>query len=83
MGINITWRGSFKLKLFLTSIFKPLLVCAPNASLCSSIVHSIISLISPLRYEPDYRPYFTIHDSDFNDILNSKQNWLGKFKICN
>ncbi|CAK5080905.1 unnamed protein product [Meloidogyne enterolobii] len=53
---------------------EPLLVCAPNASLCSSIVHSLISLISPLKYEPDYRPYFTIHDSDFNDILNSKQN---------
>ncbi|CAK5104156.1 unnamed protein product [Meloidogyne enterolobii] len=53
---------------------EPLLVCAPNASLCSSIVYSLISLISPLRYEPDYRPYFTIHDSDFNEVLNSKQN---------
>uniref|UniRef100_A0A1I8BI80 UDENN domain-containing protein n=1 Tax=Meloidogyne hapla TaxID=6305 RepID=A0A1I8BI80_MELHA len=61
---------------------EPLLACAPNASLCSSIVHSLISLISPLKYEPDYRPYFTIHDSDFNDILNSKQNCRWNNNCC-
>lgn len=36
---------------------------SPNQ--CSELVLASISLISPLTYTGDYRPYFTIYDPEF------------------
>lgn len=44
---------------------EPLLIVSPSPPQCSDAVIGLVSLISPLRYCGDYRPYFTIHDSDF------------------
>ncbi|KAL3111600.1 hypothetical protein niasHT_019947 [Heterodera trifolii] len=52
---------------------EPLLVLTPTASLSSSLVNALITLINPLRYYGDYRPFFSIHDSDFTE-LSARQN---------
>lgn len=33
---------------------------------------SFFSLISPLKYSGDFRPFFTIHDSEFRDYTTKK-----------
>ncbi|TMS38342.1 hypothetical protein L596_005089 [Steinernema carpocapsae] len=49
---------------------QPLVIMAPSPTGCSQIVHSLISLIWPLRYFNDYRPFFTIHDSEFKEYTS-------------
>jgi len=44
----------------------PLLIFSKTPSHCSHIVLSLISLIAPLRFTGDYRPFITIYDSDIN-----------------
>ena len=46
----------------------PLVVMASNPAICSSTVQYLTTLIYPLNYAADYRPFYTIHDSDFKDI---------------
>ncbi|VDM42936.1 unnamed protein product [Toxocara canis] len=48
----------------------PIVVIAPSPSVCSSLVQSLISLIWPLRYFNDHRPFFTIHDSEFREYTS-------------
>uniref|UniRef100_A0A914ZGA7 UDENN domain-containing protein n=1 Tax=Parascaris univalens TaxID=6257 RepID=A0A914ZGA7_PARUN len=55
-------------ELVLTS--EPIVVIAPGPSVCSSLVQSLISLIWPLRYFNDHRPFFTIHDSEFREYTS-------------
>ncbi|EGG15703.1 hypothetical protein DFA_10545 [Cavenderia fasciculata] len=43
----------------------PIIVMSPSPPISSDCVLALISLISPLNYTGDYRPYFTIHDPDF------------------
>eukprot|EP01138_Halocafeteria_seosinensis_P003010 gb/GECG01003074.1/.p1 GENE.gb/GECG01003074.1/~~gb/GECG01003074.1/.p1 ORF type:complete len:868 (+),score=91.16 gb/GECG01003074.1/:1-2604(+) len=43
---------------------KTVCVRCPDATLCSDIVLAIVSLINPLPFSGDYRPYITIHDPD-------------------
>lgn len=50
---------------------EPLLIVSPSPPQCSDAVIGLVSLISPLRYCGDYRPYFTIHDSDFKTYTQS------------
>ncbi len=45
-----------------------LLVVGQTPEQTSNVVASLVSLILPLRYGGEYRPYFTIHDSDFRRI---------------
>ena len=45
---------------------EPLLVISPSPEEASLTVLSVASLISPLSYSGDFRPYFTIYDSDFS-----------------
>ena len=47
---------------------EPLVVMASNPSLCSATVQYLTTLIYPLNYAADYRPFYTIHDSDFKNI---------------
>lgn len=44
---------------------EPLLVISPSPEETSMTVLCIASLIAPLNYSGDFRPYFTIYDSDF------------------
>lgn len=45
----------------------PLLIQADTNYACSEIVFLLSSLIFPLKYCGDVRPYFTIYDKDFQD----------------
>ncbi|DBA96088.1 TPA: hypothetical protein ACH3X1_001584 [Trebouxia sp. C0004] len=49
---------------------EPLLVLAPSPRECSTAVAALIALISPLPYSADFRPYFTIHDPDFQAMTS-------------
>ncbi len=47
------------------------LVVAQTPEQTSGAVQAVVSLILPLRYGGEYRPYFTIHDSDFKKLAVS------------
>ena len=53
-----------------------ILVVASSPSACSQVVLGLVSLISPIVYRGDYRPYFTIYDGDFK--YYSQLHDLGK-----
>ncbi|XP_057992791.1 uncharacterized protein LOC110641448 isoform X2 [Hevea brasiliensis] len=53
-------------------IGEPILIIGPTPSQCSEAVASLVSLVAPLLYSVDFRPYFTIHDPEFA-CLNSLQ----------
>eukprot|EP01122_Echinamoeba_exundans_P002113 TRINITY_DN12075_c0_g1_i1.p1 TRINITY_DN12075_c0_g1~~TRINITY_DN12075_c0_g1_i1.p1 ORF type:complete len:691 (-),score=109.26 TRINITY_DN12075_c0_g1_i1:746-2818(-) len=46
-------------------IGEPILVAASSPQTCSDAVLALISLISPLEFSGECRPFFTMHDSDF------------------
>ncbi|XP_052780555.1 protein DENND6A-like isoform X2 [Mya arenaria] len=52
---------------------EPLVVMAASPSITSNTVQSLVSLISPLHFCSDYRPYFTIHDSEFKEYTTKTQ----------
>ncbi|XP_052281111.1 protein DENND6A-like isoform X2 [Dreissena polymorpha] len=52
---------------------EPIVVMAASPAVTSSTVQSLVSLISPLHYCSDYRPYFTIHDSEFKEYTTKTQ----------
>jgi len=49
----------------LTLTGAPLLVLTRSPASSSSAVLALLSLISPIEYRGDYRPYFTIYSADF------------------
>lgn len=56
---------------------EPILVFGPSPVHCSEAVLCLVNLISPLNYCGDYRPYFTIHDSDFKETIAKKDTEEG------
>ncbi|KAI6660555.1 Protein DENND6B-like [Oopsacas minuta] len=46
---------------------EPIFVVGTSPKLCSDFVQALVSLIHPLRYAEDYRPYFTVHDTTFSE----------------
>lgn len=52
---------------------EPIVVMATSPSDCSHMVQSLMSLISPLPYCAEARPYFTIHDSEFKEFTQRQQ----------
>lgn len=44
-----------------------IVVIASSPTVCSETVQALISLIWPLKYASDYRPFFTIHNSEFSE----------------
>lgn len=46
---------------------EPIIVMAPSPSISSEVVQSLVSLIQPLKFSCDYRPYFTIHDKELKE----------------
>lgn len=51
-------------------IGEPLLVVAHTPDQASAAVTALVSLILPLRYAGEWRPYFTIHDSDYKRVAH-------------
>jgi hypothetical protein len=58
-------------------IGEPLLVFGQTPEQTSNVVACLMSLILPLRYGGEWRPYFTIHDSDFKKFALSSMQRLG------
>ncbi|CAH1153560.1 unnamed protein product [Phaedon cochleariae] len=52
----------------LVMLSEPIVVMASSPAYCSSMVLALTRLIYPLQYCGDYRPYFTIHDSEFKQF---------------
>lgn len=49
---------------------EPIVVMAPSPTYCSSMVLALTRIISPLQFCGGYRPYFTIHDSEFKQFTS-------------
>ncbi|XP_053113227.1 protein DENND6B isoform X2 [Hemicordylus capensis] len=52
---------------------EPVVVMAPSPSVSSEMVLALTSCLAPLKYCCDYRPYFTIHDSEFREYTTRTQ----------
>ncbi|KAI8904051.1 hypothetical protein EDD86DRAFT_178966, partial [Gorgonomyces haynaldii] len=49
---------------------EPLLVSGDSPTACSTIVWALVELIKPLPFGGDFRPYFTIQDSDSKGLTS-------------
>ena len=49
---------------------EPLLVMASSPDVTCEVVAALVSSIWPLRCSSDYRPFFTIHDSEFKEFTS-------------
>lgn len=52
---------------------EPIVIMATSPSDCSLMVQCMMSLIAPLSYSAEARPYFTIHDSEFKEFTQRQQ----------
>ncbi|XP_076578862.1 protein DENND6B isoform X1 [Chaetodon auriga] len=52
---------------------EPLVVMAPSPTISSETVLALVSSISPLKFCCDFRPYFTIHDTEFREYTTRTQ----------
>jgi hypothetical protein len=52
---------------------EPIIVMASTPDVCSDVVQSLVSIINPLHYSSDFRPFFTIHDSEFKEYTTKTQ----------
>ncbi|XP_053718986.1 protein DENND6B [Synchiropus splendidus] len=52
---------------------EPVVVMAPSPTASSETVFALVSSITPLKFCCDYRPYFTIHDSEFREYTTKTQ----------
>ncbi|XP_078091814.1 protein DENND6B isoform X2 [Mustelus asterias] len=52
---------------------EPVIVMATSPKISSDTVLALTSCIAPLRYCCDYRPYFTIHDTEFKEYTTKTQ----------
>ncbi|XP_012859477.1 protein DENND6B [Echinops telfairi] len=52
---------------------EPLVILAPSPALSSEMVLALTSCLTPLKFCCDYRPYFTIHDSEFKEFTTRRQ----------
>ncbi|XP_060968098.1 uncharacterized protein LOC115709840 isoform X2 [Cannabis sativa] len=52
---------------------EPLLIIAPTPPQCCEAVASLVSLVAPLLYSVDFRPYFTIHNPEFAQLNSLRE----------
>lgn len=52
---------------------EPLLVHAYTPTACSAAVMALLGVIHPLPFIGDWRPYFSIHDADYDRIVRARQ----------
>ncbi|KAJ3186489.1 Protein dennd6a [Gaertneriomyces sp. JEL0708] len=50
-----------------------ILVVAESPKSCNDIVWALVELIKPIPFGGDFRPYFTIQDTDFKSIANRQR----------
>ena len=55
---------------------EPLVVQAASPAQCSATVQALTSIIHPLTFLADYRPFYTIHDADFKELTSSNSSAL-------
>ncbi|XP_054163497.1 protein DENND6A-like [Oppia nitens] len=53
---------------------EPITVMASTPDVCSETVQSLVGLILPIKYGSDFRPFFTIHDSEFKEYTTKTQS---------
>ena len=53
---------------------QPLVVMTSVPTLCANAVQALVNMISPLRFSLDFRPFFTIHDSEFKEYTTRTQS---------
>lgn len=47
---------------------EPIIVLATSPTQCCRVVTALIQIIRPLEYAGEFRPYFTIHDTEFKEF---------------
>ncbi|CAF1408095.1 unnamed protein product [Adineta steineri] len=47
---------------------EPIAILGSFPTECSQTIQALVHIIWPLRYASDYRPFFTIHNSEFHEI---------------
>ncbi|KAM6216523.1 protein DENND6B [Rhynchocyon petersi] len=52
---------------------EPLVVLAPSPAVSSEMVLALTSCLRPLKFCCDFRPYFTVHDSEFKEFTTRTQ----------
>ncbi|KAM4036737.1 protein DENND6B [Anomaloglossus baeobatrachus] len=65
MNLQLLWE--------LVLLGEPLVIMAPSPTISSEIVLALTGCISPLKFFSDFRPYFTIHDSEFKEYTTRTQ----------
>ncbi|XP_063304427.1 protein DENND6B [Pelobates fuscus] len=65
MNLQLLWE--------LVLLGEPLVIMAPSPTISSEIVLALTGCISPLKFCSDFRPYFTIHDSEFKEYTTRTQ----------
>jgi len=53
---------------------KPIMVISQSPEVCTNAVLGLISMIAPVIYSGDFRPYFTIYDPDFKHFQGCDKN---------
>ena len=61
---------------------EPIMVMGPSPGSCSSAVAGLLSLISPLVYSSDFRPYFTVQDPEFIEYSQGGGKDRTKLPVC-
>ncbi|KAL8583445.1 hypothetical protein ACOMHN_044804 [Nucella lapillus] len=59
---------------------EPIVVMAASPSVTCACVQALVNMIAPLKYCNDFRPYFTIHDSEFKEFTTRTQAPDSEFK---
>ncbi|KAG0001736.1 hypothetical protein BGZ79_004225 [Entomortierella chlamydospora] len=54
----------------LMTLAEPIMLIGTSPEVCSESVASLVDIINPIPYCGDYRPYFTIQDTDFKSFCN-------------
>merc|ERR1712131_167596 len=52
----------------MTLLNEPMVIIANHPVSSSECVLAVLSLIQPLRYQGEFRPYSTIHDSEYQEF---------------
>ena len=53
---------------------EPIAVIASTPNMCSQVVQALVHSITPLKYGAEYRPFFTIHDSEFKEFTSHNRS---------
>ncbi|XP_059167731.1 protein DENND6A-like isoform X2 [Physella acuta] len=57
----------------LVLIGEPIVVMASSPTITCNTVQALVNMIAPLKFCSDFRPYFTIHDSEFKEYTTRTQ----------